>query len=143
VVQRLTRLPTWRARFAAEMDRQRRKAFAWGRQDCALGLVTGAIEAITGVDLARGYRGKYRGQAAALRILRNAGCATPGDFAATLLPEIPPALARVGDIGVIEAPGPLGQAFCIVDASSLIVMTDHGHGRRPRADMIRAFRVGE
>ncbi|SEI10161.1 DUF6950 family protein [Paracoccus alkenifer] len=143
MVQRLTRLPNWRARFAAEMDRQRREAFAWGRHDCALGLVTGAIEAITGVDLARGYRGKYRGQAAALRILRDAGCETPGDFAATILPEIPPAMARIGDVGVMSADGPLAQAFCVVDASSLIVMTDLGHGRRPRADMIRAFRVGE
>lgn len=43
----------------------------------------------------------------------------------------------------VVADGGRAQAFCIVDASSLIVMTDHGHGRRPRADMIRAFRVGE
>ncbi len=143
MVQGLTRLPNWRARFAAEIDRQRREAFAWGRQDCALGLVSGSVLAITGADLAVGYRGKYRGPAAALRILRDEGCETLADFAATKLTEIAPAMARIGDVGVIEADGPLGQAFCIVDASGLIVMTEAGHGRRPRADMIRAFRVGE
>lgn len=142
-MQTLHRLDDWRARLAAEMDRQRRDPFRWGQHDCAIGFAAGIVEALTGADLARGYRGKYRSQAGALRLLREAGAADLGDFAAQLLPEVHPAFARVGDIGVIAAPGVIGQAFCMLDASGIVVMTEAGHGRRPREDVIRAFRVGE
>ncbi|MCB5412421.1 DUF6950 family protein, partial [Pseudogemmobacter faecipullorum] len=66
------RLPSWRARFADEMDRQRREAFTWGRHDCALGLAAGAYEAITGKDV-RSDWSRYRTAGGALRALRKAG----------------------------------------------------------------------
>ncbi|RNF35385.1 DUF6950 family protein [Paracoccus methylarcula] len=141
-MHQLTRRDDWRGRFAAEMDRQRRVGFAWGKQDCALGLVCGAVQAITGADLARGYRGKYRSPRAALKLLGDSGADNLGDFAALHLPEIHPSQARVGDLGILAAEGPIGEAFCIVDASGVIVMTEQGHGRLPRADMTRAFKVG-
>lgn len=143
MVERLKRRDDWRARLAAEMDRQRREAFAWGKQDCAIGFAAGIIEAVTGTDLARGYRGKYRSAKGALKVLQGEGVETLGDLAAKFLPECHPAFARVGDIGVVAADGPGDEAFCMVDASGLIVMTEQGHGHRPRQDMIRAFRVGE
>lgn len=143
MTQILTRLPDWRARFAAEMDRQRRDAFAWGAQDCALGLAAGAVEALTGTDLRIGWRGKYKTPAGALKAVKAKGFDGLPDLIASLLPEIPPAFADVGDIGVIHVDdGALGQALCVVDASGLIVLTEAGHGRRPREDMIRAFKVG-
>lgn len=142
-MQTLHRLDDWRARLAAEMDRQRRAPFRWGSHDCALGFASGIVEAITGADLARGYRGKYRTPAAAAQIIADSGADSLGDFVAQRLPEIHPAFAQVGDLGVIEADGPIGQALCMFDASGLIVMTDDGHGRRPRGDALRAFRVGE
>jgi len=142
-MQQLFRLDDWRARLAAEMDRQRRDAFAWGRHDCAIGFAAGIVEALTGVDLAQDYRGRYRTQAGALRPLRDSGAAGLGDFAATMLPEIHPSRARVGDLGIIAAPGVIGEAFCMFDASGIAVMTEVGHGRRPREDAIRAFMVGE
>ena len=143
MTQTLTRLPEWRARFAAEMDRQRRDHFAWGTQDCALGLAAGAVEAITGADLRVGWRSKYKTPRGALKAIRAKGFEGLPDLVASLLPEIPPAFADVGDIGLIEAEdGALGHALCVVDASGLIVLTEAGHGRRPREDMIRAFKVG-
>lgn len=142
-MQRITRLDDWRGRFAAEMDRQRRNAFKWGKHDCAIGLVCGAVEAITGTDLARGYRGKYKSPKAALKLLKQSGAQTLGDFAAQFLPEHEhPSRARLGDIGILPSDGPIGEAFCIVDVSGVIVMTEQGHGRRRRTDMIRAFKVG-
>lgn len=141
-MQQLTRLENWRARLAAEMDRQRRTPFAWGKQDCAIGFAAGIVQALTGADLARGYRSTYSSPRGAARVLAGADAASLGDFAATLLPEIHPAFADVGDLGVIEADGPIGQALCMVDASGLVVMTEQGHGRRPRGDLVRAFKVG-
>ena len=143
MVAGLRRRDDWRARLAAEMDRQRREPFVWGKHDCAIGFVAGIVEAITGADLARGYRGRYRGAAGAAKLLKSEGVETLGDLAARHLPECHPAFARIGDIGVIAADGPGDEAFCMVDASHLVVMTEQGHGHRPRADMIRAFRVGE
>lgn len=139
----LRRLDDWRARLSAEMDRQRREPFAWGSQDCVLGFGSGIVQALTGVDLARGFRGKYRTPAGAAKILADSGAASLGDFVAGFLPEIAPAFANVGDLGVIPADGPIGEALCMFDASGLVVLTDEGHGRRPRQDAIRAFRVGE
>ncbi|MDS9468597.1 hypothetical protein RGQ15_13590 [Paracoccus sp. MBLB3053] len=139
----LSRLPNWRARLAAEMDRQRRDPFAWGSHDCALGLAAGAIEAITGNDMAAEWRGRYTTPLGALRVLRKAGHASFTDFVAAHLPEHDhPDQADIGDIGLVESDGPVGVALCIVDASGVIVMTETGHGRRPRSDMTRAFKVG-
>lgn len=138
----LSRLPDWRARFAAEMNRQRLEPFSWGTQDCALGLACGAVQAITGEDLAVGFRSKYRGPVAAKRVLREAGFETLGDLVASMLPEIPPAFAETGDLGLIESDGPFGEALSVVDVSGLIVMDENGHGMVPRSRMIRAFKVG-
>lgn len=124
------------------MDRQRRNAFAWGSDDCAVGLAAGAVQAITGADLAEGWRGRYKTATGALRALRKAGHATLADAVAASLPEIPPVYADIGDIGLVDADGPLGEALCVVDFSGLIVITESGHGRRPRDDLRRAFKVG-
>ncbi|KFI24322.1 DUF6950 family protein [Paenirhodobacter enshiensis] len=143
MVQEMKRLPDWRARLAAEMDRQRRLSFSWGEQDCALGLAGGAVLAMTGVDLTADWRGRYGTAGEAAEALHAAGFQSLSDAVAEVLPERTNLLsAAVGDIGVIRSDGILGEALCIVDVSGLIVMTEHGHGRRARGDMIRAFRVG-
>lgn len=142
MMQELRRLDDWRARLAAEMDRQRRDPFAWGQHDCAIGFAAGIVEALTGVDLSAGYRGRYDGPRSAMRVLREAGADRLSAFVGMRLPEVLPAFANVGDIGIVAAEGPLDEALCMVDASGLVVMTEQGHGRRPRADLIRAFKVG-
>lgn len=142
MLEALTRLPDWRARLADEMDRQRRDPFAWGTHDCALGLAAGAVLAITGTDPGAQWRGRYVSPGGARLALHKAGFSSLADLVASILPEIPPAFADIGDIGMVDADGPLKQALCVVDASGLIVLTETGHGRRPRADMLRAFKVG-
>ena len=142
VQERLTRLPDWRARLAAEMDRQRRDPFAWGAHDCAIGLAAGAVLALTGADLGARWRGRYLTPSGARRALHKAGFSSLSGLVASLLPEVAPDYADIGDIGVIAADGPLKEALCVVDASGLIVMTESGHGRRPRGDLLRAFKVG-
>lgn len=139
----MKRLDDWRVRLSAELDAQRRAPFAWGSHDCAIGFACRVVEAITGEDLGAPYRGKYDSPLGALRVLRDSGALTLGDFVAMHLPEIRPAFANIGDICVVPATGPIGQALGMVDFSSLVVLTEQGQGRRARGDMIRAFRVGE
>ena len=141
-MQHLTRLDDWRARLAAEMDRQRRDPFTWGKHDCAIGFAAGIVEALTGVDMAQGYRGKYASPRGALKLLKDEGADSLHAFVAARLPEVHPAFANVGDLGLVASDGPLGEALCMIDASGLVVMTEQGHGRRPRGDLITAFKVG-
>lgn len=139
----MKRLDDWRARLSDELDAQRRAPFVWGSHDCAIGFACRVVEAITGEDLAEPYRGKYDSPLGALRILRDSGALTLGDFVAMHLPEIKPAFANIGDLCLVPATGPIGQGLGMVDASGLVVMTEAGHGRLPRSKMIRAFSVGE
>ena len=139
----LRRLDGWRSRLADELARQRHDPFAWGDHDCATGFAARIIEAITGEDLAAEFRGKYRSPVGALRLLKRAGVDSLGDFAALHLPEVEPAFARVGDIGIVPSDNAVKQGFCMIDASNLLVLTEAGHGHSPRSDLIRAFRVGD
>lgn len=141
MVQEMKRLPDWRARLAAEMDRQRRKSFEWGAHDCSTGLALAAVEAITGHDL-RGTWGEYSTAAGAYKAIRKAGFNSLGDLVASIFPEIHQDQARIGDLGLIETTGEIGAALCVFDVSSVIVVTDTGQGRAPREHAIRAFKVG-
>jgi hypothetical protein len=134
----------WRERLSDVMDRQRQDPFVWGKHDCAIGFAAAIVEAIMGEDPAREYRGKYASPRGALKLMKEAGAETLGDFVAMKLPEHENiAKARVGDIGVVAADGPITEALCMVDVTGLVVMTDAGHGHRPRSDLKRAFKVGD
>ena len=140
----MKRRDDWHARLSDVTDRQRQDPFVWGKHDCAIGFAAAIVEAITGEDLARGYRGKYASPRGALKLLKEAGAETLGDFVAMKLPEHEnTAKARIGDIGVIKADGPVGQGLCMVDATGLVGLTETGYGHRPRGDMVRAFKVGD
>ncbi|MBD3785629.1 MAG: hypothetical protein IE922_01485 [Sphingomonadales bacterium] len=138
----LTRVDNWRAAFAAEVERLRRLPFAWGTHDCGVGLAGNLTLALTGVDVAAPWRGRYTTQAGALRVLRNDGFSTLGDLVASVLPEHDHrSRARVGDVGAIEAEA-FGHALCVVDFDRVHVLTPDGFGTLDRTAMVRAFKVG-
>lgn len=141
MVQELKRLPGWRGRLFAEMEARRHAGFVWGESDCAVGLASSAVHAITGVDLAAEWRGQYSTAAGALRALREAGHETLAEAAASLLPEIHPSAANIGDVAVVPSDGEIG-AFGVFDTGTIVVMTLNGIDRLPRAAAIRAFKVG-
>lgn len=139
----MKRFNDWRARFAAEINRQRRDPMAWGQHDCVIGLACGVIHALTGEDMAREYRNKYRSERSALKLLKSAGADTLGDFIAVHLSEYAhPSEARIGDVGIIDAEGLLGEAACVFDFSAVIVLTETGLGHLPHRRVLRAFQVG-
>lgn len=63
----MTRLPDWPWRLDAFMCASTDRPFEWGAHDCCL-FVCDAIEAMTGVDVAAAYRGKYRSARGAIRL---------------------------------------------------------------------------
>lgn len=79
----LTRIQHWatRAYHGFLLDRAR-TPFIWGQHDCALFAADG-VQAITGVDIAADFRGKYSDESSALEAIKTiAGGETVADAAA-------------------------------------------------------------
>ncbi|MBY6138521.1 hypothetical protein KUV26_03655 [Leisingera daeponensis] len=132
-------MPDWRVRLGAYLARVAHLPYRPGQHDCAL-FAAGAVQAMTGTDLAAAWRGRYRrledGQAA----LQAAGFASHVDLAASLFPEVVPSFAQAGDVAVFEADG-AGQALGIVQGGAAYVLRPEGLALVSRLHMQRAFRV--
>lgn len=90
----------WRSRLSAYVGGCLHLPFSWGEHDCVL-FAAGGVEAMTGIDLAEGFRGHYATSIGAKRALRNAGHKELDHLVAAHFPEVPPALASEGDIAVL------------------------------------------
>lgn len=142
---KLKRKELWMSAFAEEVDRQRHNPFVWGENDCWTGLLVGIVKALTGHTI-KENQGSYSNEQEAYEGLKASGFDNLGDAVATLLPEIHPSQADVGDVGFVPADNLLGGVLCIFDVGHLIVMTDEeagsGHGRLRRSRATRAFKIG-
>ncbi len=87
------------------------RPFCWGSWDCGL-LAADCVLAMTGVDIAAEFRGRYTTARGARRVMR-------GDMAEMMarvsktygMPEINPAMAQRGDMVMVDTP--LGDALGI------------------------------
>src|ERR1700743_3011421 len=82
--------------------------FAWGKQDCCLFAADG-VQAITGVDIAEDFRGKYTDQASAFALIESiTGGTTVVDGAAFCATKFgmqewkAPLCARRGDLVAVK-----------------------------------------
>lgn len=101
----------WQPRLVAYLDACRGQAYAVGRFDCAL-FAAGAVEAMTGLDLASDWRGRYRTLRGGLRVLRAAGYVDHLALARAHFAPVPVAFAQSGDLAA--ANGPEGVALGVV-----------------------------
>lgn len=141
----LKRTPGWRDRLNKVLLVNPGKPFVWGGNDCALGLIVPAIQAMTGQDLGADFRGKYTDAASARTALAEAGFADLGAVAAKYFPEIDPAQAHIGDLAVIESGGSvtggLGVGLGIVIGERIAVLSPTGLATVRLTRAKRAFRV--
>lgn len=114
------RLYEWEARLSAYVVRVAREGFAPGRHDCAL-FAAGAVEALTGVDPAAEWRGRYDSVPAGLQLIRAAGHADHIAAAAALLPAIPAAQVLPGDLAVVDGDGG-EEALGVVQGALIYVL---------------------
>lgn len=131
----MQRLPDWRARLRTYVETSARQPFRPGRHDCAL-FAAGAVEAITGVDPAEGFRGAYRTLEDGFALIRDAGFADHIDMVARSFVEVPPIMAQVGDLAVVEE-----DALGVVQGPMVYVLRLDGIGLVSLAVAKRAFRV--
>jgi hypothetical protein len=135
----MMRYPDWKPRLIAYLETALRKPFKPGTHDCAL-FAAGAVNAMTGTDLAADWRGRYRTLKGGLKRLQKAGFADHIALAASVLDDIPTSFAGPGDLAVINTPD--GRALGVVQGEGIYLLTtDNRMGLRPMAEAIRAFRV--
>lgn len=135
----MNRLPDWRSRLIAYLGQVSARPFAPGTHDCAL-FFAGAVEAMTGVDYAKPYRGRYTTLRGGLRVLRKDGFADHIALAAHHLPEIAPAFAWPGDGMVVDTDE--GPALGVCQGRAVYLLGPNGGGLVSILTASRAFRVG-
>lgn len=135
---RLVRRPDWRSRLSACVEGALKRPFEWGVHDCAL-FAADAVLAMTGVDHADFWRGRYRTAAGAMKILGRGGYDGHVAYVAAHLPELHPSVAADGDIAVIETE--LGPALGVVAGALVAVPGPIGLSFVSRAEAMQAFHV--
>lgn len=136
----MIRRSDWEQRLAGYLAECEGAEFAWGRMDCAL-FAAGAVLAMTGIDPAAAFRGRYRSVAGSVRALRLYGAGTLEATIDSMFPERPIGFARRGDL--VLADGAVGVC---VGADAVFVGQEGeraGLVRIARAGWTRAWSVGE
>lgn len=135
----LVRHNDWQWRLAAYIDEVRTRSFIWGQHDCAL-FAAGAIAAMTGHDLAAGWRRKYCSSRGAARVLRREGYRDVAALAAAFLSPVPPLSADIGDVAIIADPD--GRpALGIVIGAHIAGAGADGLKFEPRSALRQAFHL--
>lgn len=134
----LERVKGWEQRLYAATVTAMGKRHEWGRHDCVT-FAADVVHAMTGEDLMDGLRGTYDGPVGAAAVLRGLGVESVGDLAALYLPEVPPSMARRGDIVLAESPHEF-LAVCV--GRTAVGPSEAGMIHVPMGQAVRAFRVG-
>ncbi|MDE2099248.1 MAG: hypothetical protein KGL39_18485 [Patescibacteria group bacterium] len=145
----LQRAQHWATRALHHFLIERAKtSFAWGTHDCALFAADGIL-AMTGVDIAADFRGKYHDEASAFALIRQlTGGSTVADAAAWCakksgMPEWKfPLLAQRGDLVVLEESGRLIAGLVHLSGRHLVCAGENGLHRLPVTDIRRAWHAG-
>lgn len=136
----LVRLTDWRARLHRYLCAARTRPLQPGQHDCCL-FGAGAIEAMTGVDLAAPYRGRYTTFSGGRRVLRRDGHADHVALIAAHLPEAHVSTALAGDIAIL--PTEDGPAVGVVSDGGVayVLSPSGGLSLCPMAPVQRLFKV--
>lgn len=147
----MQRVQDWPERLARYLAARAYSPFVWGQHDCCL-FACDAVQAMTGVDLAADFRGKYSDAISALRAVKEFAGAGVGALAAKIaeqhgIPEISTRLAQRGDVVLLNV---LGDGFSrqetlgLVDLSGNLVVSvgELCLQHVPMADAIAAWRIG-
>lgn len=123
-----------RAILSDYVDAKTREPFAYGVNDCLM-VAAGAVEALTGVDHAAEFRGRYTSLAEGKRLIGGSLL----KFVADKFPEIAPSHAQDGDIAVVKQGREWG--FGIFIGAFVYAQTETGMGILPRSQARKAFKV--
>lgn len=126
----------WQSRLGEYLSETSQTPFAYGVSDCAL-FSAGAVLAMTGVDLAAEWRGRYKTMRGGLRVLRASGHANHVALAAATFPATD--LPTGGDLAVIETEH--GPALGVLQGALIYALRETGIGLLPISAATLFFEV--
>lgn len=133
----LNRRDDWQPRLTQYIATNGLQPFEFGVNDCAL-FAAGAVEAMTGEDIAAPFRG-YTNERGGLLALKRAGFEDHVDLCRQSLPTLPGHIPQTGDIALV--PGDGGNALGVVVENIVIVLGPDRMDRMPMSDIIEVFAV--
>lgn len=124
----------------AAMEGWCHSAMRWGVDDCALAIAAIDI-AVTGIDTAAHFRGRYRSERGARRVLGRGGLPKALRAAARRQgwKRIDPRKARSGDRALVRTPA--GPAVAIFYGGFWVGRIDFGFATRLRGDALMAWGI--
>lgn len=143
---RLIRRPDWETRLVSFIESRQSSAFRWGEHDCCL-FACDAIEAMTGLDPAEWFRGRYSDRHGATRCLQEFCGGDLEDAMASIAaslsaPEIVPSLARRGDALLVRQKSGLASFGICMGDTAAVARIPSGVALLPLEGVVRAWRVG-
>jgi hypothetical protein len=129
------RFPDWEDRLSAWLEACAGVPFEYGRHDCCL-FAAGAVQAMTGADFGKPFRGKYKTEAGALKALKRRGFdSIEGPFTQALGAPVAVLMAGRGDI-VSN-----GANIGVMWAGAALFVGESGLETVPVAELQRAWSV--
>lgn len=131
----MTRLWNWAENLTAFLALRRDAPAQWGTNDCAL-FAADAVHAMTGVDMAAQFRGRYRTAAGAAALIDELGGLQA--IAAAAFGSMPRSswrLARRGDVVLADLDG--RDTLMVCDGAYMVGPGERGAVYRPMADGAR------
>jgi hypothetical protein len=133
----MTRRADWVARLQAYLETNAHRAFEYGTWDCCM-FAGGAIEAVTGVDLAAGARGQYGSRDEGLALLEQDGGI---EEVLSELQEVPLLRAQRGDLVMMSDPEAFTVGIVAFNGREALVIGEDGLEQVPVTTFQRAWRV--
>jgi len=140
------RLPSWQSELSRYLLSCERTPFSYGHLDCGL-FAAGAIETMTGVDIAWQLRGKYHSRTEAFTAVKElCGKATMAAIADHLfalygIPEIRVLSAQRGDIVQLRAGRLSSLGVVAMHGTEICCPTKSGIRRTPLIQATRAWHI--
>ena len=116
------RIEGWEQRFHAKFTEAQGREFQWGKHDCVL-FAADIVEALTGIDHAAEFRGRYRTPRGALRIVGNLET-----FPDQYFKRIPVTRAQRGDLVFVDGDNPFGGSLGVVAPGGVQIATAGENG---------------
>jgi len=133
----------WERAYVEALQKYADSPFVWGASDCLMGPAD-LCEAMTGVNPFPIEFRRYRTASGSFRVLKSMGMADVEEAIAAVMPRIPVAHARRGDVGVGEfmVRGRMVLATYVVMGSTALGKNDDGNVVVPTLRLRSAFKVG-
>lgn len=133
----MTRFPDWQIRFQAFVLDKQSEPFSWGRNDCCI-FAADCVAALTGCDFASEYRGIYRTEKTAYKLLKEFG-GIQGLAENALGASMSRHRATVGDVVLVMMNG--REALGICNGATIIGPGANGIAVMDMAGSIMAWKV--